>query len=82
MFLTVDTEARATYVAVSSAPVDRTAMVTDSVAVDVDAMGQPIGVEFLMLPERITNDIVGYVIERFPTLEKLRDLDAWLCASA
>lgn len=78
MFVTFDTEARATYVEVSSAPVVTTVDVSDVVMVDVDGMGQPVGVEFLMLPDAITHAVVMSVVAKFPTLDKLTDLDAWL----
>ena len=74
-----DTAARATYVKVSSEPVSRTVHVSDLVAVDIDVKEQPVGVEFIMRPALITDDVIDRVVARFPGLEVLKKTaDVWL----
>jgi YD repeat-containing protein len=47
MYLTYDQQADAVYVYFSQRPVVRTEALGDAVAVDYDAAGTPVGVEFL-----------------------------------
>lgn len=47
MYLTFDQEADAVYIYFSQRPVARTEELGDAVAVDYDADGEPVGVEFL-----------------------------------
>jgi uncharacterized protein YuzE len=79
MQITVDERAGATYVAVSDAEVVRTVEVSDLVMVDVDSVGEPVGVDFAMPPAAITDLVVERVLLRFPDLKQtFVDLDRWL----
>lgn len=74
MYVSYDTEARATYLQLdAAADVATTVEVSDSVMVDVDSEGRPIGVEFLVLPEAITPEMVDVLVARFAELGVLRD---------
>jgi hypothetical protein len=50
--------------------------------VDLDEHGQPIGVEFAVLPSRITGEMLGGLADEFPDLKILWDTDRWLLTSA
>jgi uncharacterized protein YuzE len=78
MYVSYDTEARATYVQVSEADVAETVQLSDSVMVDLDGSGSSVGVELLVLPGAITDEMLDLVVEGFPDLAELRDRSAWL----
>ncbi|MFD1250966.1 DUF2283 domain-containing protein [Nocardioides ginsengisoli] len=78
MYVSYDTEARATYVQVTEADVAETVQLSDSVMVDLDGAGSSVGVEFLVLPGAITDEMLDLVVTGFPDLVELRDRSAWL----
>jgi uncharacterized protein YuzE len=82
MLVTYDAEAGATYLEFADAAVARTVSVSDLVMVDLDARDEAIGVEFAVLPSKITADMLGRLAERFPHLKGLRDTDTWLLTAA
>jgi uncharacterized protein YuzE len=78
MFVSYDTDARATYVELRpDVPVAATVAVSDLLAVDVDADRRPIGVEFLVLPEDITESMLERLADAFEDLASMRDR-GWL----
>jgi uncharacterized protein YuzE len=81
MMVQYDTEAGATYVELSDASVARTVSVGDLVMVDVDEHGEPVGVDFAVLPGKITDSMLYAVAERFPPLKDLAIHREWLLAS-
>lgn len=63
--------------------VARTLSLSGVVAVDLDAAGEPIGVEFAVPPSKISDAMLHRVADRFP--EAFKDLAAdrsWLLAHA
>jgi uncharacterized protein YuzE len=82
MLVTYDAEAGATYLKLADAAVARTVSVSDLVMVDLDARDEAIGVEFAVLPSKITAVMLDGLAERFPDLKGLRDTDAWLLTAA
>lgn len=78
MYVSYDTEAKATYVELSPEKADVTDCLSDSVNVDLDADGIPVGVEFLVLPAQITDGMLILVAEAYPALAKLQDRGTWL----
>jgi uncharacterized protein YuzE len=76
-----DPEAKATYVAFNDRAAAHTVGVTDLVMVDVDAAGEPVGVEFAMQPDRINDDVLAPLVARFPELRALADDRSWLLIS-
>jgi uncharacterized protein YuzE len=78
MYVSYDPAARATYVKWEMGPVASTVAIGDLVNVDVDADGSPLGVEFLVLPNNVSQDMIDRVIGRFPQLKALGDLDRWV----
>ena len=78
MLVTYDTEVGATYLKLADAVVARTVSVSDLVMVDLGARDEEIGVEFAVLPSKITVVMLDRLAERFPHLKSLRDTDAWL----
>jgi predicted RNase H-like HicB family nuclease len=46
------------------------------------ARAETMGVEFVMPPQSISHDVVGRVIDAFPSLKALGDLDRWLLTAA
>ena len=60
MYLTYDEQADAVYVQFRRSTVTRTDELSDSVAVDYDAAGQPLGVEFLNVSLGIDLDQVPH----------------------
>lgn len=78
MQVSYDVAARATYVELHEGKVSRTVDVSDAVMVDLDEYDNVLGVEFLMLPDEITPEIVERVVEQFAGLKALRDFDTWL----
>lgn len=82
MIVSYDVEAGATYLELSEEPVARTVTVSDLVAVDVDEAGTPVGVEFAVAPNKITDRMVERVAERFHSLKGLLHLEDWLLVRA
>jgi uncharacterized protein YuzE len=74
--------ARATYVQVSDHEVLETVDITDLAMVDIDGLGQPVGVEFLKLPAEITPEMIEVVIDQFPALKFLREGASWSAPGA
>ena len=56
MELTVDTDAGAAYVRLNEAAVARTERFRESVLVDLDTVGAPVGIEILALPAAVDVD--------------------------
>jgi uncharacterized protein YuzE len=82
MLVQYDTEAEATYVElVDGAAVARTVEVSDLVMVDVDADGRPVGVEFVVPPRRITDDMLHALADRFHELKDMAIHREWLFAA-
>ncbi len=82
MLVQYDTEAVATYVElVDGATVARTVEVSDLVMVDVDAHDRPVGVEFVVPPRLITDEMLSALAGRFPDLKDLAVHKDWLFAS-
>ena len=73
-----DPEARATYLALTDRPVARTVSVSDLVIVDIDDVGEPVGVEFALEPARVTNAMLTALVREFPALRPLVDDRSWL----
>ena len=63
-----DTEAEACYLEVSTTPVARTVYLDDGVMVDVDDVGEAVGIEFLWGRNEIPVEALNLVVERFPSL--------------
>ena len=70
MYLTYDEQADAVYVQFARSSVTRTEELSDSVAVDYDADGQAVGVEFLDVSEGIDLDQVPRRAEVAKLLEE------------
>lgn len=82
MYVSYDPDARATYVEWEAGPIARTVEVSDLMMVDVDDHGRPLGVEILTLPDKVTQSMVDLLVERFPDLKKLRDMERWTLTPA
>ena len=78
MLVSYDPDAGATYVELSKAPVHHTIEVNDVVMADVDATGAPVGLEFLVLPDKITTSMLQALRAHFPDLALLREPERWL----
>jgi len=63
-----DPDAGATYVKVTDAAVVRTDTLGDLVAVDLDAAGEPVGVEVLKAPGAVSASDEATVLSRYPGL--------------
>lgn len=63
-----DAEADACYLELNTSPVARTVHLADSVMVDVDEVGEPVGVELLWAQDAIPLEALTLVVERFPFL--------------
>ncbi|MGH9919265.1 MAG: DUF2283 domain-containing protein [Nitrososphaerales archaeon] len=64
-----DPEVEATYVTVLDAdPAQHVEVQGETVAVDLDADGVPVGVELLVPPTRVTPEMLSAVSSRFPGL--------------
>jgi uncharacterized protein YuzE len=82
MIVNYDTESEATYIEiVPGAKIAKTVSISDLVMVDVDDAGKPVGVEFVMRPNQITDMIVKTVVMRFESLDMLFDR-TWLYAAS
>ena len=66
--MTVELNNEACYYRLTVEPVDRTVSVSDLIMVDVDAAGEPIGVEFVVPQGDITDTMVSRLAARFPQL--------------
>lgn len=73
MVVTYDSEANATYVKVSDAPIATTRQFGDSLAVDLDADGEPVGVELLMAPAQATDAVLAPLLVAYPGLSTVHD---------
>ncbi len=83
MIVSYDPLVGATYVELLvERAVARTVSVSDLVMVDLDANGEPVGVEFAVFPGQITAQMLDRVAERFPTLKELRYSEHWLLTAA
>lgn len=72
-----DPEVRAWYLTLSDAPVSTTAHLSDEVFVDVDDQGGVVGVEFLLAPAELSEDLRASLFRRFPEVRTaLADLGA------
>jgi Protein of unknown function (DUF2283). len=72
MYLTYDEQADAVYVQFRRSAVTRTEELSDSVTVDYDAAGQPLGVEFLNVSLGIDLDQVPHRAQVAKLLEERR----------
>lgn len=63
-----DAAADACYLALDGGPVARTVHLADGVMVDVDEVGEPVGVELLWARDAIPVAALTLVIEHFPLL--------------
>lgn len=77
MQVSYDLAVRATYVELLDHPVARTLTLSDSVMVDLGEHGDVLGVEFLVLPADITPEMVALVVDRYPMMKPLRDVETW-----
>ena len=72
-----DPEVRAWYLTLSDAPVGTTVHVSDEVLVDLDGSGGVIGVEFLLAPAELSEEVRASLFRRFPGVRSaLADLGA------
>jgi uncharacterized protein YuzE len=78
MYVSYDLSAGATYVEVMEGETARTVEISDLVMVDVNASGEPLGVEFVVPPSQITSEMIDRVVKRFPTLDTLYKTEMWL----
>lgn len=81
MMVHYDPEAGATYVELTGADVARTVNVGDLVSVDVDANGEPVGIDFAVLPSKITDSMLFAIADHFPSLKTLAVHKEWLLVS-
>ncbi len=83
MIVSYDPEVGATYVELLvEHAVARTVSVSDLVMVDLDAHGEPVGVEFAVGPKQITVEMLDRLADRFPTLKDFRYSQQWLLTEA
>jgi len=68
MHVTYSPDIEGIYVTVSDEPVASSVEISDLVTVDLDAAGNPVGVEFVMRAENLSEDHWRAVYERFPQL--------------
>ena len=61
-----DPEVQAWYLTLSDAAVGETVHLSDEVAVDVDAAGAVVGVEFLLPPAEVGPQVIAALFERVP----------------
>jgi uncharacterized protein YuzE len=74
VLVTYDPEADATYVAISDAEVTETRQFGDSVSVDLDEAGLPVGVELLMAPASATDGVLSPLLAEYPGLSNVGDV--------
>ena len=72
----------ATYVRLQERPVARTVSVSDLILVDLDDEGQPIGVDFAVEPQKVTDGMLERLADRFPPLKGLLERGSWMYAVA
>ena len=64
-----DSEAHATYVSMSDEhPASQIEVRGETVAIDLDEQGQPVGVEILLSPTEMTSEIITVLDQHFPEL--------------
>ena len=68
MLVSYDTDAAATCVRVADATVAVTVEISDLAMVDLDEVGQPVGVEFLVPPRDISPEMLVCVADRFAAI--------------
>ena len=72
-----DPEVRAWYLTLSDTPVSTTVHVSDEVLVDLDESGGVVGVEFLLAPAELSDEVRASLFGRFPEVRTaLADLGA------
>lgn len=82
MIVSYDTEAGATYVELlHDERVVRTVSLSDLVMVDVSEHGEPIGVEFVVPPAKITEGML-HSLAAFPALKEMAYNHDWLLTHA
>jgi uncharacterized protein YuzE len=74
VLVTYDPEADATYVKLADATVATTEQFGDSLAVDLDNTGEPVGVELLMAPATATSTTLAPLVRAYPSLSVIEDL--------
>jgi uncharacterized protein YuzE len=82
VLVTYDPEANATYVKLSNSPVATTERFGDSLAVDLDTTGEPVGVELLMAPAAATDAVLEPLVAAHPELARTTDALRRLSSSA
>ena len=68
MHVDFDDEVGAWFLTLAEASVASTVHVSDEVAVDLDANGEVIGVEFLLPPAELGPEVVAVLFARFPVV--------------
>lgn len=71
VYVSYDPDAKATYVEWAEGVVASTVSLSDAVMVDLDAEGQPLGVEFAVSPRAVTELMLKTVAGAFPQLDEL-----------
>jgi uncharacterized protein YuzE len=74
VLVTYDPEGNATYVKLSDATVATTEQFGDSLAVDLDNTGEPVGVELLIAPATATSATLAPLVRSYPSLSVIEDL--------
>jgi uncharacterized protein YuzE len=74
VLVTYDPEANATYVKLSDATVATTEQFGDSLTVDLDTTGEPVGVELLMAPATATSATLAPLVLAYPSLSLIEGL--------
>ncbi len=82
MLVTYDPEADATYVSLTDTPVAKTRQFGDSVSVDLDEVGSPVGVELLMAPASVTSGVLAPLLAEYPRLSGVGEVLHRLSAPA
>ena len=76
-----DPEVRAWYLTLSDAPWSTTFHVSDELLVDLTAGGEVVGVEFLLAPAELAEEVRTSLFQRFPGVKTaLADLGALVVA--
>lgn len=70
LHVTFSPDIEAFYLTVTENQVAKTIDITDLIAADLDATGALVGVEFVMRPEELTEDMYRLVADRFPALRR------------
>lgn len=82
MYVSYDPDLGATYVEWAEGVVASTVSVSDLVLVDVDEYGTPLGVDFAVAPDRISDTMLARLVQAFPALKELGEREHWLLTSA